>query len=679
VSVRKRTKDHDDGPGAFRRTAAACAYTPAVDMSGSDSLVGRLIDARYQVVRRIARGGMATVYEAIDIRLERRVALKVMHAALAEDDEFVDRFNSEARAAAQLSHPGIVAVFDQGRDGSVVYLAMEYVPGRTLRQVMHERQVLPYHEALALLVPVLDALTVAHRSGIVHRDVKPENVLVTPDGRAKVADFGLARAVDRGSTATRGILLGTVAYVSPEQALGQPATPRSDVYAAGIMLFELLTGHPPHTGPTDFVIVRKHIEEDVPPPSLWAADVPPVVDELAARATARDPARRFADAGEFAGALARTRREVDRPYELESWHAAGVSATRALTREHNTAVITEDAPPAVISRRPRTAPRSAPPSAPPPSAPPPRQPLPAGPPPRVGRRRGRGFLALLSVLLIAVGVGAGAWLVGSAQYTTAPSLLNLTADEARQRAGAAGLTVDIAGESFSETVEPGRVVTTDPEPGGRVRRDGTIELTLSKGPERYAVPDVTEMSVDEARAALEDTNLAVGNIEERYHDEEPAGVVLEQGTADGTEVRRGTPIDLVVSKGREPLTVPELVGQDADSAAEALDDMGLKVKVEDEPSDSVEANHVIRTEPAAGAQLFRDDTVTVVISSGPKPIKVPDVEGKRAAEARKILLEAGFRVEISQLFPGGPNEVINQAPGKDSEVPPGTTVHLLIL
>jgi eukaryotic-like serine/threonine-protein kinase len=646
-----------------------------VDTSVSDPLVGRLVDGRYKVVRRIARGGMATVYEAVDIRLERRVALKVMHAALAEDGEFVDRFNSEARAAAQLSHPGIVAVFDQGRDGPVVYLAMEYVPGQTLRQVLNERQLLPPEEALALLVRVLDALSVAHRSGIVHRDVKPENVLVTPEGRAKVADFGLARAVDRGSTVTRGILLGTVAYISPEQVLGQPATPRSDVYAAGIVLFELLTGRPPHAGPTDFVIVRKHVEEDVPAPSLWAADVPPVVDELVARATARDPARRFANAGEFAGALARARRALDGvPYDVESWHAAGVSA-RALPREHSTAVITADAPPTVVRASAPVAPRRHASGGPPPHQ---RSGVDRNPPEPVPRSR-LGFLGFLTVLLIAFGVGTGAWLIGSSQYTTAPSLLNLTAEEARQKAGADGFSVDVASEEFSETVEAGRVIATDPKPGGRVRKAGTIALTVSKGPERYPVPDLVGKSVDEARGDLAEINLTVGNIEERYDDEEPAGAVIAQGTEEGTEVRRGAPIDLVVSKGREPLTLPSVIGEDVDSAAETLDRMGLKVKVEDEPSNTVEANHIIRTEPAAGAQLFRDDTVTVVVSSGPEPIKVPDVEGKRVAEARKILAEAGFRVEVSQLFPGGPNEVINQSPGKNLEVPPGTTVHLLIL
>ncbi|RIQ13198.1 protein kinase domain-containing protein, partial [Jiangella rhizosphaerae] len=312
-----------------------------MDLSVSDAPVGRLLDGRYRIEALLARGGMATVYKATDTRLDRPVALKIMHAELAADDDFVARFINEARAVAQLSDPNVVNVFDQGEDDGAVYLAMEYIHGRTLRDVLHERGRLGADLALEVTESVLSALAAAHRAGIVHRDVKPENVLVGNDGRVKVADFGLARANSTSSKTTRG-LLGTVSYISPEQALGERATPRSDVYSAGIMLYELLTGKTPHEGPTDFVIVRSHIDDDVPPPSE-AVPLPPAVDDLVLTATAREPRLRYADAEAFLAAVRSARATIaglplpapaDDP-ELSDVHAeprdsAGVTLDEAL-------------------------------------------------------------------------------------------------------------------------------------------------------------------------------------------------------------------------------------------------------------------------------------------------------------------------------------------------------------
>jgi len=664
-------------------------------MSVSDALVGRLVDGRYQVVGRIARGGMATVYEAIDVRLERRVALKVMHASLSEDQDFVDRFIAEARSAARLSHPGIVAVYDQGTDGPVVYLAMEYVAGRTLRQLLRDRGKLAQEEALGLLAQVLDALGAAHRSGIVHRDVKPENVLVSEDGRVKVADFGLARAVDKGSTVTRGVLLGTVAYVSPEQALGESATPRSDVYATGIVLYELLTGHPPHSGATDYVVVRKHIEEDVPAPSLEAPGVPPLVDDLVRRATARDPRARFGDAAEFAAALGWSRRAVDGvPFDLEPWDAAGVSTEQALAEEPAWATPATSAHPAVVGRHDhRTAVITSPGS---PNGngagewpqtdtvPGRRRGSGAGGPAAPGggrptpRRSRRGAVAFVLVLALAVGAAVGAWWFGSARFTSTPSLLQLTAADATAKAESQGLSASVVGEAFSETVVPGLVVDTDPDPGARMLKSDSIGLFLSKGPERYAVPDLVGKTLDEASQALADLNLVVGAVEERYDDAVPTGVVMEQGTPKDEAVRRDTPVDLVVSKGREPLVVPALAGQGADEAERALQDLGLKVKDSEEFSGTVPNDRVIRTDPAEGTSLFRGDTVTLVVSKGPEKVKVPNVEGKKVAEARQILEAEGFKVEVTQVLPAGPNQVLRTTPGKGATVPGGSTVRLWV-
>ena len=256
-----------------------------MDVRVSDPLVGQVLDGRYLVRSRIARGGMATVYLALDQRLDREVAVKVMHPNLADDEDFLHRFTREARSAARLSHPGIVQVYDQGQHDGVAFLAMEHVPGRTLRDLMNERGTLTARESLDLLEPVLDALGAAHAAGLVHRDVKPENVLLGDDGRLKVADFGLARAVNSATTSQTGLLLGTVAYLAPEQVERGLADARSDVYAAGVMLYELLTGHPPYAGDTPLAVAYQHVHHDVPAPSVEVPDLPWQVDELVARTT----------------------------------------------------------------------------------------------------------------------------------------------------------------------------------------------------------------------------------------------------------------------------------------------------------------------------------------------------------------------------------------------------------
>ena len=270
-----------------------------MDTTLADPLVGRLLDGRYQVEALVALGGMATVYRAIDTRLDRRVALKVMHADLARDEDFVGRFIGEAKSAARLSHPNVVSVYDQGRDGPYPYLAMEYLPGRTLRDLLGERGWFPPREALAIMVPLLSGLAAAHTAGIVHRDVKPENVLIAPDGHLKVVDFGLARALSVSSQTRTGVIIGTVAYLAPEQVTGTSADARTDVYAAGIVLFELLTGAKPHTGDGPLAVAYKHVNETVPAPSRFVQGIPPEVDRLVLQATSRDPRGRPADAADF--------------------------------------------------------------------------------------------------------------------------------------------------------------------------------------------------------------------------------------------------------------------------------------------------------------------------------------------------------------------------------------------
>lgn len=298
----------------------------------TDPLVGRLLDGRYQVEARVASGGMATVYTARDTRLDRVIALKVMHGNLAEDDTFVSRFIREARSAAGLSHPNVVAVYDQGEDDGTVYLTMEYVQGRTLRQVLQERGRLRQREALEVAERVLAALAAAHNAGLVHRDVKPENVLISDDGRVKVADFGLARAVAASPhTKTTGILIGTVAYLAPEQVEHGTADARSDVYAAGILLYEMLVGHVPFRAETPIAVAYKHVHEDVPPPSS-EVPVDPRVDRLVAYAADRDPDARPADARELLTEVTAVRRQLpdDEPLDLGAPVAAPVEDRKSV-------------------------------------------------------------------------------------------------------------------------------------------------------------------------------------------------------------------------------------------------------------------------------------------------------------------------------------------------------------
>ena len=646
-------------------------YTRRVDLHVSDAPVGRLLDGRYRVGRRLAKGGMATVYEALDTRLDREVALKVMHPGLAEDHDFVARFTGEARSAARLSHPDVVAVFDQGEDDGLVYLAMELVRGRTLRHVLRTQGRLSAATALEVMEHVLGALSAAHTAGVVHRDVKPENVLVGQDGRVKVADFGLARAVAAGSTATRGVLLGTVAYISPEQALGEPATPRSDVYSAGILLWELLTGRTPHEGPTDYVIVHKHIESDVPPPSWTEPSVPSAVDELVLRAVSRDPRERFADAGAFLAVLRRVRRGVPDGADPEATavlaeplEAAGVSAAAALALDPgqddgaDADRLGVDARTSVIGH---TTSRHA-------------------PPPVPGRRRSRrGPVAFVLVLLLAVGLTAGAWWLGAGRWTSTPSLLGLEVAAAEARAAEAGLGIEVADElQYSETMAAGLVLETDPGPGEQVRRGGTVGVVLSAGPERFEVPEVVGLDRAAAEAALVEASLVAGEVEERFDEQVAEGIVVEQGVAPGEQVREGAAVPFVVSKGPEAIEIPDVVGRSVDDAEQTLEGAGFTVRISEAYSDDVPAGVVVSQEPSSGSGV-RDDVVEIVVSLGAEVVSVPEVEGRPYDEAVAAIEGVGLVVRRVELFPTGPGRVVRQDPGAGTELSPGSEVTVYVL
>jgi eukaryotic-like serine/threonine-protein kinase len=680
--------------------------------SSGDPLVGRLLEGRYRIGPRIARGGMAGVYEATDLRLDRQCAVKVMHSGLGDDAEFAARFVREARSAARLDHPNVVAVFDQGDDDGTVFLVMEHVPGHTLRDVIRKESPMTPLRALALVEPVLSALAHAHRAGLIHRDVKPENVLIATDpdsgaSRIKVADFGLAKAVsaDTQHTATGGVLIGTVSYLAPELVVDGRSDARADVYAVGVLLYELLTGTKPHEGESPIQVAYKHVHEDVPPPSRIVPELPAYVDALVSRATARDLDQRPADAGvllhqvhRVAQALRDGVHEDDdltadlalaRPWvstdtmrvDLRDGHDGFHDDPRDDTEpdpfdldEFAHAMSTEVAAPeeaAQVVHRTNALDRR-----------------PVPPPPQVARittarrprRSRRGPVVLLLALLLVVGAGAGAWWFGWARYTSAPGLLGLTANGAEKRLDAAGLEVAVDDAAYSETVPKGRVLSADPAAGERVLDGGTVTLVFSLGKERYDVPRLRDLTEDQAQDALLEAHLAFGKSIGRWSETVPKGVVLRSDPPAGQTLRPDAIVDLVVSKGRQPLNVKDWTGKDAEDAAAALQQKGFEVTIEEEYSNDVSEGDVISQDPVDGT-LFRGDEVELVVSMGPELVEVPG--GLRASgweHAQEVLEDAGFEVEIQHVDNYlGLGFVYDTDPDSGSMVPTGSTVTLYLI
>ncbi|MEZ7007318.1 Stk1 family PASTA domain-containing Ser/Thr kinase [Streptomyces sp. AD55] len=643
-----------------------------MDTTLQDPLVGQVLDGRYRVEARIAVGGMATVYRAVDTRLDRVLALKVMHPGLATDATFVERFIREAKSAARLDHPNVVQVFDQGAQGAYVYLAMEYVSGCTLRDVLRERGALQPRAAFGILEPVLAALGAAHRAGFVHRDMKPENVLIGDDGRVKVADFGLVRAVNT-VTSTTGAVLGTVSYLAPEQIEHGTADPRVDVYACGVVLYEMLTGGKPHEGDSAAQVLYKHLHEDVPPPSAAVPGLPYELDELVAEATARTPGVRPADA---VALLARTR-EAHAALSAEQLDAL---PPQALSAEHDNA---EDRT-SVIPRSlavPRPLPVNEDDDA-----------LPAdgvhrtsrlaGPP--VPPRRGpaglaRGPLAIVAAVLLVLGLGVGVWYVNSGQFTKVPPLLSKTEAQARERLERSGLGAGTVRHAHSDTVERGAVISTDPAAGARIRKGDAVSFTLSDGPRKVRLPDVAGYREDRARALLQDEGLEPGMVTREFSDDVPSGFVVSTSPAAGTEVRGGSAVALVLSKGR-PVEVPDVAGADLQDARAELTEAGLTVEVASEQVTSeYDKGQVARQTPAPGSRAAEGDTVTLTVSKGPEMVEVPDVVGESVADARRALEKAGFGVKEDRGLLGlFGDRVKEQSVSGGDTAPKGSTITLRI-
>ena len=641
-----------------------------MDTTLQDPLVGQVLDGRYRVDARIAVGGMATVYRAVDTRLDRVLALKVMHPALAADGSFVERFIREAKSVARLAHPNVVQVFDQGADGSYVYLAMEYIAGCTLRDVLRERGALQPRAALDILEPVLAALGAAHRAGFVHRDMKPENVLIGDDGRVKVADFGLVRSVD-AVTSTTGAVLGTVSYLAPEQIeQAGAADPRVDVYACGVVLYEMLTGEKPHEGDSPAIVLYKHLHEDMPPPSAAVPGLPFALDELVASATARTPDVRPQDAVALLGQVREARATLSEE-QLDAMPPQAVSAEhdnagdrtsvipRSLTVPRPLPVNEDEA--AGLHRTTRF------------QSPP--------PPPARGsaRRPRRGMLALVTVVLLVLGVGTGVWYINSGQFTKVPGVLREGQAQAERRLEAAGLTVGKVEHAYSDTVKRGSVISTDPEPGARIRKHDSVTLTVSDGPETVQVPDVTGSRLAKARQQLKAEGLQPGLVTQEFSDEVAKGSVISTSPEAGTERRAGSAVTIVVSKGT-PIDVPDVTGEDLQDARAELEEAGLKVEVSSEEINSeFDKGQVAAQSPGADKQVAEGDTVTLTLSKGPEMVEVPDVVGDSVDDAKDTLKAAGFEVKEDRGLLGLFGDTVKKQSVKGGETAPkGSTITITI-
>ena len=690
-------------------------------------MIGGLLEHRYRVDRVLARGGMSTVYRGVDTRLDRAVAIKVMDPQFSADRAFVARFEQEARTAARLKHPGIVAVHDQGvdrgtPDGEHVFLIMELIEGGTLRDLITERGTLSTPLALSVLEPVLSALAAAHQAGLVHRDVKPENVLIGHDGVVKVADFGLVRAVASASTTSDSTILGTVAYLSPEQVATGASDSRSDVYAAGIVLYEMLTGVTPYLGDTPISVAYRHVNEDVPAPSTLVPSIPAELDQLVVRATRRDPAQRPADAGAFLAELERVRTGLGVPRMPVPTPAPGQHDQTVRVRPVQTSPPAELTLPVlaaasasaatVITRAPRLpggpagGPQSGPQSGPQgtmalnrtsyqpaPPAPEPPAPRPAAKkrvPKKTAaevyeeerKRNKRRFALWVSlVVVLAILVGVTAWWMGSGRFTSVPGVVGNEEESAVVLLQGASLKSTVELEA-SDTVPKGKVLRTDPPEGTEKLRGDAVTVYVSLG--KPVVPTV-QAGIDPAAAEKDITQTGLKSTlnadEDAFSDTVPKGKVVTLKPAPGTQVKVGSTVTIVLSKGSQPKPVPNVAGKTKDEAFAELTSLGFEpVEGPAEKNGSVEGGRVIRTDPPANTNVPAggNKRVTVVLSSAPETITVPKVEGKKLKDAKKQLEDLGLKVDI-QFSRNGNATVLNQSVAPGSKVEKGSRISLTAL
>ncbi|CAM3559289.1 Stk1 family PASTA domain-containing Ser/Thr kinase [Kibdelosporangium persicum] len=630
-----------------------------------------LLEQRYRVDAPLARGGMSAVYRGMDTRLERPVAIKVMDHRFAEDRSFVDRFEREARAAASLHHPNVIAVHDQGFDGDHVFLVMELVDGGTLRDLLTERGRLTVPLALSVLEPVLSALAAAHQNGLVHRDVKPENVLIGKNGVVKVGDFGLVKAMASGNNTSNSVILGTVAYLSPEQVTTGATTARGDVYSAGVLLYEMLTGTPPYVGDTPLSVAYRHVNDDVPPPSLSAPGIPKALDELVLRATRRDPMARPADAGAFLHEVERVRHAIGAPLVPIPASAHGMKTMPSVPADATVQTVPVQAPPAVASvsgpRGTRAMLRTdldrEPPSTGPQPVASPSSPRKRFPVPKWG---------IAAAVLAVVAIVATFLLTSGPDPVAIPNVAGKDKATAVAEIEQAQLVPTVL-ESRSDKVDRNKVIRTDP-PTGTLLPGSAVNVYVSAGPP--IVPEVepgaTVQAVEEA-LKKQDLKARLAADEDRYDNNVPQGAVLTVSPSPGTQLKLGDSVTLILSKGPAPLKpLPDVRGKTEAEARQLVEEAGYTATVRAQFDERVDGGRVISTSPEAGA-VAEDKKVTLLVSNA---VTVPDLRNKRLNEARDQLDKLGLKLEVAFGNDRGNRRIFAQGPNAGARVQKGSTVRV---
>jgi eukaryotic-like serine/threonine-protein kinase len=592
---------------------------------------------------------MGEVYRASDAVLERPVAIKVLHRNLAGDAAFIERFRREARAAANLNHQNIVAVHDWGSVDGIYYMVMEYVAGLSVREILHAEGLLAPAQAADVLEQTLAALQHAHRQGIVHRDVKPENLMVTRDGVVKVADFGLARAFADAQITEAGNVIGTVQYLAPEQLQGEPADPRTDLYALGVVAFELLTGRLPFTGETPMAIAYQHIHEPMPRPSSANRAVPASLDGWVASVTEKQRELRPESAA-----------EARRDLETEARSLPEALPLASLVPE--VAVIPDVAGPGAARSDPAETVM-----------------IPGRELGRSKRKRGKGLWALGIVLaLLALGSAAWAsWTYLIPHEVDVPKVVGLTVENAQAHLDDAGLVVRMTEGRHSTKVPEGSVLEVQPAEGTTLERGDRVALVPSLGPPPVPVPNLVGLPLADAKAALREAHLKVGDVTKAFNERFDADLVVRQSVK-ADEAPLGSRIDLVVSKGPTPLPVEKVVGLRQDEAVAVLESQGFVVDVQEEFSDQIDKGAVISQAPAKGADLQPGETVTIVVSKGPPEFPMPNVVGMERDPAVAKLRSLGLLVDVA-IVPGhGGSRVVFQEPASGTTVRAGDLVHIYV-